>query len=129
VDMVILAQVLNDAGLAKMEGRDRSVFIYQMPEDVRRGVLLRQPDGGDPIDFYMPGYYKTGFQVVVRYDDYQLGMKLALDVSEAFTIRQPLVLSGTRLQQVLPENKPFVFPISEGGLMEYSVHFSVVYSE
>lgn len=128
MDMVVLAKVVHDAGLAKMEGRDRNIFVHQMPEDVLRGVLFRQPDGGDEINWYMPGYYRTSFQVVVRESDYQAGMKLAEDISAALTVRNKM-LGNYCVTHILPKNKPFVFPRSSGDLLEFSVHFDAVFSE
>lgn len=127
MDLDALAAYIADSGLGVVTGRDKTIFVYDMPEKVARGVLLKLPDDGVPIDHELPGYRKTGFQVIVRDNDYVKGMKAANDISTALNLSNTTV--GTMsCRFIRPKHEPIVFPVSQGDTLEFSVNFDATYS-
>lgn len=120
-----LAQILIDEGIATA-GVD--LFIHKMPSNIKVGVLLLNKLSGTPIDFELPGYRRTGFQVIVRHTDYAQGIMLANNVSTALTFKGvESTLGDMLIKHILPKHEPVVFPVSEGDFLEISVNFDAVY--
>lgn len=125
MNLMPLAEKLEADGLGVMA---ETIFINMIPVEAPQGILLRNNLRGTEIDYELPGYHKTDFQVIVRAASYPAGDSLIVDVCHALTIveRQlgPLYFKFMR-----PKTKPVVFPLSAGNLLEFSVEFSVVYVE
>lgn len=128
MDLKNMALYLDSVTSLSATGLKKDIFIYQMPNTVSKAVLIRQAEGGDPLDWNLPGYYRTTFQVIVRHSDPEQGMALALQVSEAFTV-SGITIGNMKVIHFLPKNRPFVFPVSEGDLLEFSINFDAVFSE
>ena len=63
MNLVPIAQLIEDAGLAK-SGTD--LFLHSFPAEIETGVLVRSPLGGTKVDYELPEYRKTSFQIIVR---------------------------------------------------------------
>lgn len=107
----------------------KTLFAYNMPETANLAVLLRQPLVGAPIDYELPGYRKTKFQVVARCKPTEIeqGRALIDGFVEKITLLRETVLSGYQIKFMRPRHDPVMYPISEGANLEFSVNFDVVY--
>lgn len=127
MDLLPIARHLHAARIGLfMDGRDKNLFIYSMPELVS-AVLLRDDPSGTAIDHELVGMYRTEFQVVVRRDDHVKGSEMALAISEALTISESVVGASIYAWYIRPLHLPIVFPVSDGGLLEFSVNFDACY--
>jgi len=118
-----LAEYLESEGIAKA-GKD--LFAYYMPDSVSEGILLISSLEGTPIDTELPGYRKTGFQVIIRHDDHVKGRALADQVSSALTMSNT-TLTDMYVNYIRPRHEPVVFPSSEGDFLEFSVNYDANY--
>lgn len=102
----------------------KTVFINMLPIDVPLGVLLRNSLSGTEIDYELPGYFRTDFQVIVRAGSYQAGEALMEKVFNALTFSDRQ-LGDMHFNYMRPRTEPVVFPLSEGNLLEFSAYFDV----
>lgn len=112
---------------AGMIGRD--LFAYNMPESSNLGILLRQPLVGAEIDYELPGYRKSKFQVITRCKppEIEQGRAKIDEFVSAITILSETNLTGMQIKFMRPRHDPVMYPISEGANLEFSVNFDVVY--
>lgn len=97
-----------------------SLFLNMMPSEAESAILLRSPLSGSRINYELPGFYQTQFQVIVRSHDYALGDKLMAQVLTALTMTDTQV--GPMLfNYIRPHTDPVVFPLSAGNLLEINV--------
>lgn len=127
----LIAARLAAAGLGIV---GETIFIHHMPADVAEGILLRGPLTGIPYDPYLPGLYKTQFQVVIRAQAHAVGNAKAKAVVDALSSKSgyDLIDPATsalsmRIHNLLPETLPIVFPRLEGNGIEWSIHFDIRY--
>lgn len=106
-----------------------NLFAYNMPETSNLGVLLRQPLVGADIDYELPGYRKSKFQVVVRCKPAEIeqGRAKIDDFVQKITLLTETALTGYLIKFMRPRHDPIMYPISEGANLEFSVNFDVVY--
>jgi len=122
----MLAQV---ASILEQEGFGTpgvDIFIFFMPDDVEQGILLVDTIVGTRIDHELPGYRNGKFQLIVRHQDYEEGMKLALDASEALTILET-EYDDVIIKYLRPRTDPVAFPPSEGDNLEFAAVFDSAY--
>ena len=118
---------LEDEGVGKRGGKSGTLFVNSMPQSIGLGVALMSKLTGDPIDYELPKYRKTGFQLVVRAQNYQEGENLIKAAVEALTITQPTSLEEHHVKYVRPKHDFVSFPVSDGNNTEFSVNFDAVY--
>lgn len=106
----------------------KTLFINMIPVDAPKGVLLRNNLNGTPIDYELPGYFKTDFQVIARAPTYQEGDALIASVFDSLTVSETQI-GSLYIRYMRPRTKPVVFPISQGNLLEFSTVFDVVFME
>lgn len=104
-----------------------SMYAGQMPDGVTNMVALMPALTGNKIDHELPGYRKTGFQLVVRSKDIVSGEALAKQVMDALTIRGETNITGFQIKYVLPKHDPVSYPLSDGNNIELSVNFDATY--
>lgn len=125
MNLMPLAEKLEADGVGVMAD---TIFINMIPVDAPQGVLLRNNLRGTEIDYELPGFFKTDFQVIVRASSYTAGEALIQEVFNSLTLSErqlgPLYFKFMR-----PRTKPVVFPISKGNLLEFSADFSVCFTE
>lgn len=119
-----IAEFLEDEGIGTA-GKD--LFVYHMPEGVSEGVLLVSPLSGEKIDYELPNYRVSKFQVIVRHSSYREGVALAVMVMNAITLSNTDVLNGIFVKYMRPRHEPVVFPSSKGDNLEISVNYDAVY--
>lgn len=111
-----------------------SIFTHHIPADVKIGILLKIPLDGIEIDPYLPGYYKTEMQMIIRHNVTSLGEAMASSVEALFhsySRRDYLVSNVVKysVKQMFAMTKPIRYPLSDGNLTEWSLNFSVNYVE
>ena len=104
------------------------LFLNMMPSTVTRATMLREPLTGTEINYELPEYYETEFQVIVRSPDYEDGLRLINDVVKAMTLEEEWV-EDMYFRYCRPKAKPVAFPISDGALIEYTVKMCACFNE
>lgn len=104
-----------------------SIFIGELPEDGRNGILLMGPYGGTPINKELRGYYVSNFRIVARSAQYDEGEALAKKASAAFDSLVDYTLPGMLVRQCLPVNLPRPYRKSVGGYWEFEVDMEIVF--
>ena len=127
MNLLDLAEYLEaqDIGL-RVKGMEKNLFLTHMPAQLRTGVLMRESAPGTVFDHELPQFYRVSFQVVVRHDDFLKGRKIAEDVSASLTVHE-VTIGSMHLHYIRPRHQPFVFPASQGDLLEFSVNFDACY--
>lgn len=124
MNLLPLVEKLELAGLGIQA---KTLFVNQLPIECVEGVMLRGLLSGTPIDHELPGYYKTGFHMVVRANSYAGGQAKANAVLAALTVNNTLI-GGMLFKFIRPKTLPVVFPISKGNLLEFAVDFDVAFT-
>lgn len=102
--------------------KSKTLFLEMMPAEAELAVLLRSPITGTKIDYELPGYFRTEFQVIVRTVGYPDGEALMKRVVTKLTMDNTVV--GTQsFQYCRPRFLPVAFPLSRGNLVEHTVTF------
>lgn len=125
MNLTPLAEKLEADGVGVMAD---TIFINMIPVDAPQGVLLRNNLRGTEIDYELPGFFKTDFQVIVRAPNYTAGEALIQEVFNSLTLSEQQ-LGPLYFKFMRPRTKPVVFPISKGNLLEFSADFSVCFTE
>lgn len=121
-----LAKLLQDKGIGTMA---KTIFVNALPAECNAGVLIRQPLTGTPIDYYLPGFYKTSLQLIVRTHDYKDGEALIKRAIKALHIETDTQLDSMFIRFMRPTTKPVSFPLSLGNFIEFTVRMDVCYNE
>lgn len=129
MNLVPIAKRLEAQGVGKRSGSAQTIFVHHFPEQKTTGILLRQSAMGTPIDHYLPGYFRSRFQLVVRATGYEEGRALAESASTALTMLNITLDDGMVMKQCLPAHQPVAFPSSKGDLLEFSVNFDVAFND
>lgn len=119
MDMMPIANKLQAMNLGE---KGKTLFINFMPMECKDGILLRSPLNGTTIDFELPGYYKTTFNVIVRGHDYAIAAAKMQSVMTALCFFET-PLEGVHYKYVRPKSLPVTFPVSEGNFYEIQVSF------
>lgn len=131
------AYKLESENVGRVDDPDRSIFLFHMNSDVKKGVVLVTPLTGTPRDEELPGFVKGSFQVIVRDQKHEDGYDRCLAVIEALTVKEQidLFLKGSanpsdtvRVLRCHARHEPASFPRSPGGHVEWSLNFDVVLS-
>lgn len=125
MNLMPLAERLEAAGLGTLA---ETIFLNMIPSECPQGVLLRNPLRGTKIDYELPGYYKTTFQLIVRSPNYAVGEQLIQEVIAALTLAETQV-GPLYVRYMRPLTKPVVFPISKGNLLEFATDFDTAFME
>jgi len=118
-----LADYLDGQGIVT---KGQTLFIHYMPQTIKIGALMLGKLTGTPIDPELPGYYKTGFRIIVRHQDIVDGLAMANQIKDALNMRN-VELPGMSIRYIVPKHEPVLFPISEGDHLEISINFDAVY--
>ncbi len=118
-----IARKLQTDGLGTI---GKEIFIDNMPAKATSGILLRSALLGSPIDYELPGYRNTHFNVATRGKTHKAGEELMARVMLALTLGETK-LTGMAIQHMRPRTDPVAFPLSEATIFEFLVIFEVVY--
>ncbi len=116
-----------DIGL-KTRDSEKNLFVNYMGPKIPKGVLIRESYMGTPINHYLPDYFRTSFQIIVRDSDYVEGRRKADMILESLTVKQSRTIGTMSVRQILPRHEPLVYPVSEGNRLEWSMNFDAAYS-
>lgn len=125
MNLLPLVSVLESAGLGVAA---TSIFINMIPAECPNGILLRNKLQGTRIDYELPGYYKTSFQVIVRSENYASGEAKIASVLSSLTMRD-IQVDSMYVKYMRPITRPVVFPLSNGNLLEFASDFDIVFTE
>jgi hypothetical protein len=98
--------------------RGESIFLNEMPDTCKRGIQLMTRIGAR-IDHELIGYFDTEFMVIVRSTEYKDGYDLAVAVSKALTIYQPIMTDTMEIKQILPVATPRSYRRQVSGFWEF----------
>lgn len=104
-----------------------SLFMNMMPMEAESAILLRNPLSGTKIDYELPGFYMTQFQLIVRSHSYIIGEKLIKDVIKTLTFKYDTQVEDHLFKYCRPNAMPAVFPLSKGNLLEFNVMMDVCF--
>lgn len=127
----ILEAKLADAGLGNP---GESLFRNFMPAEINRGILIRLPLTGIPIDPYIEGWHKGNMQVIVRHVDPVDGIALSNDVIKALLVEKPEFYPASeergpaQISLFFPVHLPIQFPLLEGNAFEWSLNFRTAFA-
>lgn len=121
MNLMPLANRLQDAGLGV---KGTNLFIGMLPAAAERATLLRNPLQGTPIDYELPGFYKTQFQLIVRVPAgfYVDGETLIGQVIASLTLTEQQV-EDHFFNYCRPRTEPVVYPLSNGNMLEFATMF------
>lgn len=127
----ILAKVLQDADLGTM-GED--IFVHAMPADVAKGILLKNPLAGTPVDPGLPGYYRSRLQAIVRSRAHAEGETLAKAVGKALEMGKRIFTNddgsfAMQVNHIYLAQLPIVYPWTPSNSLEWSLNFMTSYVE
>lgn len=124
MNLIPLTQRLEELNVG-VQGK--TIFINMIPADATRGVLLRNPLTGTPINYELPGFYRTEFQLIARAGDYQAGEALVEKATAALTLSAGTALGTMRFRHCRPKTHPSAYPLSKGNLLEFACDFDVAF--
>ena len=121
MNLMPLANLLEDGGVGT---KGTTIFLDMMPAEADSAILLRTPLRGSKIDYELPGYFKTEYQLIIRtpsslYDD---AMSLTDQVIATLTLTNAQV-ENHYYTYSRPRTEAIVFPLSKGNLLEFNVMF------
>lgn len=104
------------------------VYVFHMPAHERMAVLLLARKAA-PVNHYLPGYYKSDYQAIIRApsSDIAGGQALADQVMVLLSIEQESQLADIAVKYSLPRHQPFMYPVSNGDLIEWSINFDAAF--
>jgi hypothetical protein len=117
-----IANYLEAQGQGYTTGRNKDIFIFSMPEQVEKALLLKDHPLGTDYDHELPGYFDTEFQVIVRAKEHAEGEEKAEAVSAALTTLNQTI-GELNVNYIRPRHLPMVFPVSEGDYLEWLLTF------
>jgi len=124
MNLLPIAEYIESDGLGVMA---QTIFINQIPVECPNGILLRNSLQGTTIDYELPGYYKTHFQLIIRSNDFNVGSTLIASVCDRLTLSEKKI-GEMNFKYMRPRSMPAVFPISKGSLVEFATHIDVVFT-
>lgn len=125
MNLLPVAQLLETSGVGV---QSKTIFINMIPESASRGILLRNKLQGTVINYELPGYYKTKFQLIVRSNSYSDGEALMNQAVAALTVSETQV-GPMYMRFMRPYTQAVVFPLSKGNLLEFALDFDVAFSQ
>ncbi|WP_297478392.1 minor capsid protein [Ferrovum sp.] len=123
MNLMPLADLLQQNGLG-IQGQ--TIFINQMPVETPLAVMLRTPLSGTKVNYELPGYYKTNFQLIARADGFENGKALSDSVTAALTLVETQV-ETMYFKYCRPMTLGIPFPVSKGNLIEISTMFECIF--
>ena len=124
MNLQAIVKYLDDEGFGVM---GETLFRDFMPHAIDEGVMVFNMTPV-PVDPYL-GISKGSFQIVGRGNDQDLSQEKMEGVKNAFRGGRGMLLDDMKFDYIQPEHEPFVFPRTEGDLIEASVSFAFSYHQ
>lgn len=112
---------------AKVGKEGKSLFLYQMPA-VEFGILIREETTGTRVDYELPGYFRSSFQITVRDTEYYAAKKKIEQAINALRM-QRVYLDEMFVNFCRPETQPVAFQMNNGQQVEFSVKMEICFCE
>lgn len=128
----ILQKKIEDAGIASEAAE--TLYLNEMPGDLKEGVMMRAPLSGVRIDPFIPGFYKPTLQFIVRHTRAVEGEKMAYRLMNALKIQAEETYPATdergqvQLKVFFPRELPIQYPRLDGGTIEWSLNFTTAFT-
>jgi hypothetical protein len=122
-----LMPIANKLEFESLGVQGKTLFINFMPMEAKTAIMLRSPLSGVDIDHELPGYFKSGFMVIVRSPEYTTALAKMQEVMLALTLYNE-ELDGMSVKCMYPTSLPISFPVSEGNFYEVQVNFFIAFS-
>lgn len=119
MNLMPLIELLESTG---HDARGSTIFLNMMPSQAENAILLRSPPQGTLIDYELPGYYRTEFQLIVRGHHFAETESLIKQAVQSLTLKDATV-GPYYFNYCRPRTEPVSFPLSDGNLLEFSVTF------
>lgn len=122
----IIQGKIENAGLAVT---GQSLFLDEMPSDVKVGVMMKSPLAGVKVDPHLPGYYTPALQIIVRHNNPVAGNELANQLMKLLTVEKPETHEATpergraQINLFFPLSLPIRYPRLTGDTIEWSLNF------
>jgi hypothetical protein len=104
-----------------------TIFINMMPMEQPDAVLLRNKLQGTEIDYELPGFFRTKFQLVARGKTYQLADALIAKAITALTFAETQMTGSYFVRYSRPLTMPVSFPLSNGNLIEFACDMEICF--
>lgn len=118
-----IADYLESLAIADMG----EIFVHEMPESCKHGVLLMDTYSGTAINHYMPKWRDTGLRLIVRTAQYARGEALATEISNRITTHAETPMGVLLVRKLLPVTEPKPYRRSDGGYVEFEVELEITY--
>lgn len=131
--MLAVEQIMDRLAVANVGTPGTTLFAHKMPATVTKGVLVLAPLTGSEIDYELPGWRRSRYQIIARAPSVSEAMTLAMAASAALTWLLPRTVPASGMYPSIevkyfrPLHDPIVYPRSEGNLVEASVNFETAY--
>jgi hypothetical protein len=121
MNLMPLADRLQASGLGT---QGKNIFLNMMPSEAESAILLRNPLSGTKINYELPAYFRTQFQLIVRGSNYVAALAVMNQAIAALTMTN-FQLETLYFNYSRPHADPVSFPLSKGNLIEFNVMFDV----
>jgi hypothetical protein len=91
--------------------------------------MLRSPLSGVAIDNYLPGFYRTRFQVIARAPTYDAGQALINQALKTLKLPADSMIDTMTINFCRPVTLPVPFPLSSANLIEWSTNFEICFTD
>lgn len=124
MDLMPIRKLIIDQGIVSVP-----VFVHELPATVEQGVMLRGRPTGARVDPYLPGYFHSGFQTLVRHPQHQPAYIIARRLYDDLWSELEIELPEYTILYMRPKHLPITFPRSQGHEIEVSVNFDIGFRE
>ena len=111
-----------------------TIFLYSMPPECRKGIMLNTDRSGVKYDWNLPHFFKCYLQVIDRAQNHADGELLAKQVSDYLQSSSERIYINTLGQPemivkfLLPQNLPIRYPRLDGNGIEWSINLETAYT-
>jgi hypothetical protein len=137
MNLDVIAQILVDKNVGVVGNvlgtTALPIFKNRMPAAVTRGILLRTPIDGIPVDHNLPGFYKTKLQVIVRSATQADGDAISRAVMTALNTEVRTIYNDAdsnpimQINYLVVDRLPIVYPRDDSSTNEWSINFKICY--
>ena len=103
-----------------------NLFIGRMPAKPREAVVIIDYHGYPPdLGLNSVGYERPNVQIVIRDNDYNVGLKLAQDIKDSLHGRSQQTWNGALYSVITCLGSPAPLGWDENGLIQFSINFNL----
>ena len=137
MNLDVIAKILVDAGVGQLgqtAGNNATpIFKNRMPATCTNGMVIRTPLEGIRVDNYLPGYFRTKFQIIVRSGVQAQGDAISKAVMAALKNERRMTYTDQndaflmQINYLVVDQLPIVYTRDDSGLNEWSLNFRISY--